>query len=143
MEGLPGFLLASIALAGSPGPATLSLAAAGAAFGARRVVGYFIGIVVGMVAVMAITASGLVGLLLAVPGATPVVTVAAALYFVWLAWRIATAPPLDRRGGPARAAELRRRAARCRWSIPRAMPRWRRCSRASCCCATGWPSMSR
>jgi len=29
-----------------------------------------------------------------VPGATPVVTVAAALYFVWLAWRIATAPPL-------------------------------------------------
>jgi threonine/homoserine/homoserine lactone efflux protein len=94
MEGLPGFLLASIALAGSPGPATLSLAAAGAAFGARRVVGYFIGIVVGMVAVMAITASGMVGLLLAVPGATPVVTVAAALYFVWLAWRIATAPPL-------------------------------------------------
>jgi threonine/homoserine/homoserine lactone efflux protein len=94
MEGLPGFLLAAIALAGSPGPATLSLAAAGAAFGARHVVGYFIGIVVGMVAVMAITASGLVGLLLAVPGATPVVTVAAALYFVWLAWRIATAPPL-------------------------------------------------
>ena len=94
MEGLPGFLLAAIALAGSPGPATLSLAAAGAAFGARRVVGYFIGIVVGMVAVMAIKASGMVGLLLAVPGATPVVTVAAALYFVWLAWRIATAPPL-------------------------------------------------
>src|ERR1043165_3848143 len=58
MEALPGFLLAGVALAGSPGPATLSLAAAGAAFGARRVVGYFIGIVAGMVAVMAITASG-------------------------------------------------------------------------------------
>jgi threonine/homoserine/homoserine lactone efflux protein len=99
MDGLPGFLLASIALAGSPGPATLSLAAAGAAFGARRVVGYFIGIVVGMIAVMAITASGLVGLLLAVPGATPLVTVAAALYFVWLAWLIATAPPLTEKAG--------------------------------------------
>jgi threonine/homoserine/homoserine lactone efflux protein len=94
MEELPGFLLASIALAGSPGPATLSLAAAGAAFGSRRVTGYFLGILVGMVAVMAIVASGVVGLLLAVPGATPVVTGAAALYFVWLAWRIATAPPL-------------------------------------------------
>jgi len=94
MEALPGFLLAGVALAGSPGPATLSLAAAGAAFGARRVTGYLTGIVVGMVGVMAITASGLVGLLLAVPGATPVVTVAAAIYFVWLAWRIATAPPL-------------------------------------------------
>jgi threonine/homoserine/homoserine lactone efflux protein len=35
-----------------------------------------------------------VGLLLALPGVAPVVTVAAALYFVWLAWRIATAPPL-------------------------------------------------
>jgi threonine/homoserine/homoserine lactone efflux protein len=99
MEGLPGFLLAGLALAGSPGPATLSLAAAGAAFGTRRVAGYLAGIVVGMVAVMAITASGVVGLLLAVPGVAPVVTVAAALYFVWLAWRIATAPPLTADGG--------------------------------------------
>ena len=94
MDALPGFLLAGLALAGSPGPATLSLAAAGAAFGTRRVAGYLAGIVVGMVAVMVITASGVVALLLAVPGVTPVVTVAAALYFVWLAWRIATAPPL-------------------------------------------------
>lgn len=94
MEALPGFLLAGVALAGSPGPATLSLAAAGAAFGARRVTGYLAGIVAGMVGVMAITASGLVGLVLALPGATPVVSVAAAVYFVWLAWRIATAPPL-------------------------------------------------
>src|SRR6478736_1091747 len=99
MDALPGFLLAGVALAGSPGPATLSLAAAGAAFGARRVNGYLAGIVVGMVGVMAITASGLVGLLLAVPGATPVVTVAAAVYFVWLAWRIATAPPLAAESG--------------------------------------------
>lgn len=68
--------------------------------------GYFVGIVVGMVAVMAITASGLVGLLLAVPGATPVVTVAAALYFVWLAWRIATAAPLTEEAGQRRPPSL-------------------------------------
>jgi threonine/homoserine/homoserine lactone efflux protein len=103
MEALPGFLLAGIALAGSPGPATLSLAAAGAAFGTARVAGYFIGIVVGMVGVMAITASGLVGLLLAVPGATPIVTGLAAIYFVWLAWRIATAPPLTEEAGARQA----------------------------------------
>ena len=102
MESLPGFLLAAIALAGSPGPNTLSLAAAGAAFGARKSTGYLIGIGVGMVAVMAITASGLVGLLLALPGATPVVTAAAALYFVWLAWRIALAPPLTEEAGTRR-----------------------------------------
>jgi threonine/homoserine/homoserine lactone efflux protein len=103
MEGLPGFLLAAVALAGSPGPATLSLTATGAAFGARRGAAYLAGIVVGMVAVMAIVASGLVGLLLAVPGATPVVTALAAVYFLYLAWRIATAPPLTQETGQRRA----------------------------------------
>jgi threonine/homoserine/homoserine lactone efflux protein len=103
VEGLPAFLLAAVALAGSPGPATLSLTATGAAFGARRGAAYLAGIVVGMVAVMAIVASGLVGLLLAVPGATPAVTVLAAAYFLYLAWRIATAPPLADDGGQRRA----------------------------------------
>jgi len=102
MEGLSGFLLAGIALAGSPGPATLSLAAAGAAFGPRRTAADLAGIVVGMVGVMVITASGVVGLLLALPGVTPVVTLAAGAYFVWLAWRIATAPPLAAEGADRR-----------------------------------------
>jgi threonine/homoserine/homoserine lactone efflux protein len=103
VEALPGFLLAAVALAGSPGPATLSLTATGAAFGACRGAAYLAGIVVGMMAVMAIVASGLVGLLLAVPGATPVVTVLAAAYFLYLAWRIATAPPLSEAAGQRRA----------------------------------------
>jgi threonine/homoserine/homoserine lactone efflux protein len=94
MEGLLGFVLATLALAGSPGPATLSLAATGAAFGARRGIGYMTGIVVGMLAVMGLTVTGLIGLLLALPGATPVVTVLSAAYFVYLAVRIATAAPL-------------------------------------------------
>ena len=102
MEGLLGFVLAGVALAGSPGPATLSLAAIGAAFGARRGLGYLAGIVAGMVAVMAVTASGVVGVLLAVPGASPVVTALAAAYFGWLAWRIATAPPLAEDAGQRR-----------------------------------------
>ena len=94
MDGLLGFVLAGFALAGSPGPATLSLAAAGAAFGTRRGLGYMTGIVIGMVAVMGITATGVAGILLALPGATPVVVALAAAYFVYLAFRIATAPPL-------------------------------------------------
>ena len=88
------FLLAGFALAGSPGPNTLSLVATGAAFGARRGVGYLIGLTVGMVAVMGITATGVIGIVLALPGAMPVVTVIAGVYFVYLAFRIATAPPL-------------------------------------------------
>lgn len=93
MEGLPGFILAALALCGSPGPATVSLAATGAAFGARGLA-YMAGIDAGMVVVMTVTAAGVTGLVLAIPGATPVVAVLAALYFVHLAWRIATAPPL-------------------------------------------------
>lgn len=102
MEDLPGFALAAYALAGSPGPATLSLAATGAAFGARRGLGYMAGIITGMGVVMAITASGVVGLLLALPGAAPLVTVLAAGYFLYLAWRIATAPPLSEDAGDRR-----------------------------------------
>ncbi len=94
MDGLLGFVLAGFALAGSPGPATLSLAATGAAFGARRGLGYMTGIIIGMVVVMGITATGVVGVVLALPGATPVVVALAAAYFVYLAFRIATAPPL-------------------------------------------------
>lgn len=98
MEGLLSFILAGLALAGSPGPATLSLASTGAAFGARRGLGYMIGINLGMVGVMAMTASGVVGLLLALPGATPVVIGLSSAYFAYLAWRIATAPPLVESG---------------------------------------------
>ncbi len=94
MENILGFVLAGVALAGSPGPSNLSLAAAAGAFGAGRCVRYMSGIILGMIAVMGITASGLVGLLLALPGAAPAVTALAAAYFAWLAFRIATAPPL-------------------------------------------------
>ncbi len=94
MEGLLGFVLAGFALAGSPGPGTLNLAATGAAFGARRGLGYMAGIVVGMIIVICVIATGVTGVMLALPGATPVVTAMAAAYIVYLAYRIATAPPL-------------------------------------------------
>jgi len=99
---LLGFILAGFALAGSPGPATLSLAAAGAAFGARRSLAYMAGQIVGLLVVMGVTASGMVGLLLAIPGATPIVLAISAAYFAYLAYRIATAPPLG-------AADVQRR----------------------------------
>jgi threonine/homoserine/homoserine lactone efflux protein len=102
MDGLLGFLLAGLALVGSPGPATLSLAATGAAFGARHGLGYMAGIVIGMIAVMAVAATGAMGVVLALPGATPVVIAASAAYFAYLAVRIATAPPLAGGAGQGR-----------------------------------------
>jgi threonine/homoserine/homoserine lactone efflux protein len=103
MDGLAGFLLAGVALTGSPGPATLSLTATGAAFGIRRGLAYGVGITLGMLAVMALTASGVVAVVLTLPGLAPVVTVLAALYFLYLAIRIATAPPLAEANGDSAA----------------------------------------
>lgn len=102
MEGLSAFILAGFAMVTSPGPATLSIAASSAAFGPRRSFGYMAGAAVGLCLVMGIVASGLTGALLALPGATPVVTVAAALYMAYLAYRIATAPPLAEGAGQGR-----------------------------------------
>ncbi len=102
MEDLFGFVLTGFALAGSPGPATLSLAATGAAFGARRGLGYMAGIVIGMVVVMCIIATGVTGMMLAIPSATPVVASLAGAYIVYLAYRIATALPLAENTGQHR-----------------------------------------
>lgn len=90
------FLIASFALIASPGPNTLTIAASGAAFGSRRSLPIMAGLVSGMVIVMAMTATGLAGLVLTVPGAIPVVSGLVVAYFVYLAFRIATAPPLGK-----------------------------------------------
>lgn len=102
MDQLGAFLLAALALAGSPGPNTLSIAAVSAAFGRAAAVPYMCGLVLGMVGVMAIVGSGVAALLLTLPGLRPVVVVLAAGYFVFLAWRIATAPPLAGAGNGGR-----------------------------------------
>jgi threonine/homoserine/homoserine lactone efflux protein len=91
---LTGFMLAGLALTGSPGPANFGLAATGAAFGLRGGVRLSAGIVVGVEAVMLLTASGLTGLILAQPALGPAVQIAATAYIAFLAWKIATAPPL-------------------------------------------------
>ena len=94
METIVSFLAAAFALAGSPGPNTLSLAAVGAAYGARRGSGFLLGLTLGMAIVIALVGTGVASLVFTLPGAAPVITALAAAYFIYLAWRIATAPPL-------------------------------------------------
>lgn len=84
--------LAAFPLMGSPGPATLSLAALGSAFGVRQCLPYYLGIVAGTTGVLIMISLGLTGLLLAQPRLATVVTIVAALYILYLAYRIATAP---------------------------------------------------
>ena len=94
-ENLGAFVIAAFALTGSPGPATLGLSAAAAAFGLRRSLMLMTGIIAGVLLVFAAAAAGLTGLILAQPLLGPIVKAASVLYMLWLAWSIATAPPLS------------------------------------------------
>lgn len=94
--------LAALPLMGSPGPATMSLAAVGAAFGARAGLPWLAGIVAGTFGVLLLIASGVTGLILAQPMLVTAITVLAAAYILYLAWRIATAPVGAAAGGTAR-----------------------------------------
>lgn len=85
-------LVTALAIMGSPGPATISLTAAGSAYGVRRSLGYLAGIVAGTVVVLVAVATGITATLLAVPALRSVLLVVSAAYILWLAWRIATAP---------------------------------------------------
>jgi len=96
------FVIAAVALTGSPGPATLGLSAAAAAFGLRASLALMTGIIVGVLIVFAAAAAGLTGLILAQPLLGPIVKALSVLYMLWLAWSIASAPPLGT-GGPGAA----------------------------------------
>lgn len=84
--------LAALPLMGSPGPATLSLAGIGTAFGFARGLPYLAGIVAGTTGVLLLVATGVTALILARPALAGVLTVLAAAYIIYLAVRIATAP---------------------------------------------------
>jgi threonine/homoserine/homoserine lactone efflux protein len=103
---LLGLVLTALVVMGSPGPATMSVTSVGAAFGLRRSLGYLAGIVLGTTAVLLAVAAGVVSVLLSVPRLAPVLIFASAAYMLYLAWKIATAPPLARRDSAMRAPRL-------------------------------------
>ena len=91
---LLGLMLVATVVMGSPGPATISVTAVGAAFGLRGSLGYTSGVVLGTIAVLVVVATGLMAMLVSVPTLAPVLAVASAAYILYLAFKIATAPPL-------------------------------------------------
>lgn len=95
VPGLLSLLISAAALMASPGPATLSVTATAAAYGFRGALGYVLGINLGTIAVLLAVALGASTFLHAVPQLALPVTIAASLYILYLAFRIATAPPLS------------------------------------------------
>jgi threonine/homoserine/homoserine lactone efflux protein len=99
-------VLTSLAIMGSPGPATISLTAAGSAHGVRRSTRYLVGIIIGTTIVLLAVATGITATLSAVPALRPALIAISAAYLVWLAYKIATAPPLGDQTATARAPSL-------------------------------------
>ncbi len=99
-------LVTALAIMGSPGPATVSLTAAASAFGARRCLGYMIGIIVGTMIVLVAVAAGITATVLAVPGVRAVLIAVSAAYILWLAYHVATAPPPSARTAAAAPPSL-------------------------------------
>lgn len=91
---------------GSPGPATISLTASGVAFGVRRSARYLAGIIAGTAIVLVAVAAGVTGALLALPGLHPVLLAVSIAYVLYLAYHIATAPPLDGAAPDAQAGSF-------------------------------------
>ncbi|MEF0939399.1 LysE family translocator [Rhizobium sp. BR 362] len=91
-------LLASLVIMGSPGPSTISATAVGAVYGFRRSIGYVCGLIAGTVVVLSAVAVGVVAILFSVPYGASVLTAVSTVYIAYLAFKIATAPPLARRG---------------------------------------------
>ena len=94
---LLALVLAATVVMGSPGPATISVTAVGAAFGLRSSLRYTSGVALGTIAVLLVVAAGVVSVLVSVPGLASLLTIASAAYILYLAFKIATAPPLAER----------------------------------------------
>jgi threonine/homoserine/homoserine lactone efflux protein len=92
MVALGLFLAAAIGLLGSPGPAIAALIAVGRARGFAGGLPYFVGLQFGLALAAGITAAGLFSLLATFPSALRMMTIAATVYLVYLAWKISSSP---------------------------------------------------
>ncbi len=111
-------LFAAIAT-GTPGPNNLMVMASGANFGLRRTGPHIAGIAVGVAVLILLTGAGIGRAVAALPGLAPVLSVAAGLYLLWLAWKIATAAPPRPGADPGRPFTFLQ-AAGFQWVNPKA-----------------------
>ena len=96
-------LSTALVIMGSPGPSNLSAAAVGAAFGARRAAPYVVGLALGTMLVLLLVLAGFVSIVSAMPAAALAIRVLGALYILYLALQIATAPPVLATNADSRA----------------------------------------
>ena len=95
LEAWISLVLTSLLLLGSPGPAPLALAAVGATAGVRKGIPFLLGILSGLAVAIIFAAVGLATLFDHYPYAKLICEVLGALYILFVAYKIASAPPLN------------------------------------------------
>ena len=103
----------------TPGPNNLMLMASGANFGVRRTVPHMLGVALGFVFLAVLVGAGLAEVFAAVPQLHTALKVVSVAYLLFLAWRIATAPPPGEAGRAARPMTFLA-AAGFQWVNPKA-----------------------
>ena len=112
-------VLFAFATSVTPGPNNLMLMASGANFGVRATVPHMLGVGLGFVFLCLCTGLGLVQVFDRWPATKQALTVASAVYLVWLAWKFGTAAPLAE--GAARGRPMTFLAAAAfQWVNPKA-----------------------
>lgn len=98
---LASIVLFSVAMSGTPGPNNMMLTASGARYGYMRTLPHILGILGGCVALFMAIALGLGAVFERYPSVQWGLRLAGSAYLLYLAWRIATAPPpdMDNAGG--------------------------------------------
>lgn len=107
----------------TPGPNNLMLMASGANFGFRRTLPHMLGIVGGVSAMAFLVGAGLMALFDILPALNLVLEVVSVSYLLWLAFKIATAAPVEERDPDGRPMTLFQ-AATFQWVNPKA---WAMC----------------
>lgn len=118
METLPALIGFAIASSVTPGPNVLMVASSAARVGFRGTLPHMLGVTAGFGAMLLVVGLGLAGPLLASPELHAVLRWAAAGWLLFLAWKIATAPPPA--PGTARPIMGFRAAALFQWVNPKA-----------------------
>jgi threonine/homoserine/homoserine lactone efflux protein len=101
-DAMAAFFVFALVAAVTPGPSNVMVLAAGARAGLRGGLPCLAGVVAGMALLIGAAALGLGGVISALPGAMALLRWGGAALLLWLAWKIATAPPMaaGARGDP-------------------------------------------
>ncbi len=95
LELLSALALFALVSSITPGPNNLMLLASGANFGIRRTIPHMLGIGIGFVVMVVLVGIGLVGIFDAYPMTYQILRVVSIVYLIYLAWKIATAAPVE------------------------------------------------